>query len=55
MNKIWANQLIAGSITWDSMPVSRQAGVQTELAARVASGEITAEKYEEITGTPYTE
>jgi len=53
MNKIWANRLIAGDKTWDEVPESRKNGVKAELKSRVASGEITAERYEEITGEPY--
>lgn len=53
MNIIWANRLIAGTKTWAEMPVSRHAGVKAELANRVADGEITAERYKEITGEDY--
>lgn len=50
MDKIWANRLVAGTKTWAEMPASRCAGVKRELAKRVAEGEITAERYKEITG-----
>lgn len=53
MNAIWANRLIAGTKTWDEMPASRQKGVKAELADRVESGEITADRYKEITGEDY--
>ena len=53
MNKIWANRLIAGTKTWDQVPASRKDAVQEELRARVEDGEITAEKFEEITGIVY--
>lgn len=53
MNKIWANRLIAGAQVWDSVPDYRRNGVKTELASRVEDGEITAEKYKEITGEEY--
>ena len=50
MNIIWANRLIAGTKTWAEMPASRRAGVKKGLAARVESGEITADDYKNITG-----
>ena len=50
MDKIWANRLIAGTKEWAEMPASRRAGVKLELGKRVADGEITAERYKEITG-----
>ena len=53
MDKIWANRLIAGTKTWDEMPASRRAGVKLELAKRVAEGEISEERYKEITGEDY--
>lgn len=53
MDKIWANRLIAGTKTWAEMPASRRAGVKRELAKRVTEGEITAERYKEITGEDY--
>jgi hypothetical protein len=55
MDKIWANRLIAGTKTWVEMPASRRPGVKRELAKRVAEGEITAERYKEITGEDYNE
>lgn len=53
MSVIWANRLIAGTKTWAEMPASRRAGVKRELAARVESGEITADDYKNITGEDY--
>lgn len=53
MNIIWANRLIAGTKAWAEMPSHRHAGVKAELAKRVADGEITAERYKEITGEDY--
>lgn len=53
MSKIWANRLIAGTKTWEQVPASRKDGVLEELKNRVADGEITAEKFEEITGIVY--
>lgn len=53
MDKIWANRLIAGTKEWSEMPGSRRAGVKAELAKRVTEGEITAERYKEITGEDY--
>lgn len=53
MDKIWANRLIAGTKTWVEMPASRCARVKRELAKRVTDGEITEERYKEITGEDY--
>lgn len=53
MNKIWANRLIAGTQEWSSVPGYRKSGVKAELASRVADGEITADRYLEITGEEY--
>lgn len=50
MNKIWANRLIAGTKQWEDVPATRKSGVLSELKDRVADGEITAEKFEAITG-----
>lgn len=53
MDKIWANRLVAGTKSWAEMPASRRAGVKRELGRRVTNGEITAERYKEITGEDY--
>ena len=53
MEKIWANRLVAGTKTWAEMPASRRTGVKRELAKRVAEGEISEERYKEITGEDY--
>lgn len=53
MAKIWANRLIAGTKTWEDVPESRKESVLAELRSRVEDGEITAEKFEEITGEAY--
>jgi uncharacterized membrane protein len=53
MDKIWANRLIAGTKTWKEVPTNRKADVLAELKNRVANGEITAERYEHITGEFY--
>lgn len=53
MNKIWANRLVAGTKTWDQVPQSRKDAVMAELRRRVEDGEITAEKFEAITGEVY--
>lgn len=50
MNKIWANQLIAGTTTWAEMPAARRPEVTKILLERLKKGEINAEKYEAITG-----
>lgn len=53
MDKIWANRLVAGTKSWAEMPASRRTGVKAELTKRVTDGEITAERYKEITGESY--
>ena len=50
MDKIWANRLIAGTKVWGDVPAGRREGVKAVLLERVERGEITAEKYAEITG-----
>lgn len=50
MNKIWVNQLIAGTKTWAEMPISRRKDVKEILAEKLRNGEINAEQYEAITG-----
>lgn len=53
MAKIWANRLIAGTKVWEQVPASRKESVLEELKNRVEDGEITAARYEEITGETY--
>lgn len=53
MNKIWANRLVAGTKFWNQVPASRKEGVLEELRLRVENEEITAERFEEITGVAY--
>lgn len=50
---IWANRLIAGDKTWADVPAVRQDAVKEELRRRVEAGEITGDRYEEITGEPF--
>lgn len=54
MAKIWANRIIGGTKVWEQVPASRKASVLEELRNRVESGEITAERFEEITGEIYS-
>lgn len=55
MNKIWANRLIAGTQTWARcIKTGRAEAVKAVLKERVKSGQITAEKYKEITGKDYS-
>lgn len=53
MNEIWANRLIAGTKTWDQVPAHRLVAIDAILCYRVAQGEISAERYAEITGEVY--
>ena len=53
MDKIWANRLIAGTKTWKEVPINRKDSVRAELRTRVANGELTAERYTEITEETY--
>ncbi len=50
MNEIWANRLTAGTQTWEKVPGSRKEAVKAILSQRVKDGQISAERYEEITG-----
>lgn len=47
-DRIWANRLIAGTQVWADVPKKRYQGVTEELAIRVASGEITQIRMDEI-------
>ena len=55
--RIWANRLedTKNPRSWDEVPGSRRAGVKAVLADDVKTGhnEMTAERYEAITGEPY--
>ena len=55
MARIWANRLEAGDYNWDDVPKKRRADVKAILKEDVASGhnDMTAERYEEITGEKY--
>lgn len=53
MNEIWANRLVAGTKTWAEVTPSRKSAVKGVLRSRVASGTITAEMFEAITGEAY--
>lgn len=50
MNEIWANRLAAGTQTWEKVPASRKETVKAILAQRVKDGQISADRYTEITG-----
>lgn len=52
MNQIWANRLIAGTQTWENLPVQRQTVVKKLLLAAVSEGLISTDRYTEITGDP---
>lgn len=53
MARIWANRLEDGTKTWAEVPATRKVAVREVLRNDVASGVISAERYEEITGEPY--
>ncbi|MCD7732393.1 MAG: XkdX family protein [Oscillospiraceae bacterium] len=53
MNEIWANRLAAGTQLWSDVPFTRKSGVKTVLKSFVASGVISSEEYESITGEEY--
>lgn len=55
MNKIWVNQLIAGTKTWNEMPASRRSAVKEMLLEKLEKNEISKEQYESITGETTTE
>lgn len=50
MNEIWTNRLAAGTKTWGELPPARRSAVKALLAARVESGDLTTQRYQEITG-----
>ena len=55
MERIWANRLEAGTKTWAQCPANRKTAVEAILRQDVATGhnDMTAERFEEITGIPY--
>ncbi len=53
MAKIWRNRIIAGTRTYQEVPLLWKAQVKNLLRQDVANGVITAERYEEIVGEPY--
>ncbi len=55
MAKIWVRRLEAGTQVFEDCPEKYKDEVVRLLRADVASGKITAERYEEITGEPYEE
>lgn len=48
MIKVWADCLIAGLKVWGEVKASRKAEVEQELIARVASGELSEDKFKQI-------
>ena len=55
MNRIWANRLEAGTKVWNEVPNNRKSAVKAILAEDVRDGvnDMTAAKYQQITGEPY--
>lgn len=51
--KIWRNRIEAGTQSFDNCPEKYKADVLTLMRQDVASGKITAERFEELTGEPY--
>ena len=51
--KIWRNRIEAGTQSFDNCPEKYKADVLTLMRQDVASGKITAEQFEELTGEPY--
>ena len=50
MINMWADCLIAGMKSWDSVKASRKAEVQAELDRRLAAGELSQDAYNRIFG-----
>ena len=50
MVKIWANCLIAGTMTWEQVKPERREPVDEELKRRVTDGLISKDDYKHITG-----
>lgn len=55
MAKIWRNRIIAGTRTYEEVPITWKAQVKVLLKADVVNGLITAEEYAEIVGEAYAE
>jgi hypothetical protein len=53
MAKIWRNRIIAETQLFSKCPARYKDDVEALLRADVASGEITAEKFTELTGLEY--
>ena len=53
MAKIWHKRILAGTQEYDACPLKYRSEVRDLLIEDVASGIITPEQYEEITGEPY--
>ena len=53
MAKIWRNRIIAGTRTYEEVPLTWKAQVKVLLRQDVVNGVITKERYEEIVGEPY--
>jgi hypothetical protein len=54
MAKIWRNRLEAGTQIWADCPERYRSEVKKLLKLDVVIGKLTAERYEEITGEPYS-
>ena len=53
--KIWRNRIEAGTQSFTDCPEKYKAMVLQLMREDVASGKITAEEFEELTGEPYEE
>lgn len=51
--KIWRNRIEAGTQSFTDCPEKYKAMVLQLMREDVASGKITAEEFEELTGEPY--
>ena len=56
MARIWANRLEAGTQLWENCPAHRRDAVKAIMQDDIKTGRggMTAERYKEITGEPYT-
>ena len=50
MIKMWADCLIAGIKTWESVKASRREEVKAELERRVTAGELRQDEFNRILG-----